>query len=353
MSDSLTDDHHEWASKFCGIDTRASAPAPSADDAGAAQSADSPPSQAAPGGMLSSISDAVGSAGTAVSDATSSVVSSAETAVQQTYSAAAKVVSGTTSDQGASDTSNSSAIAAPAALASVPAPVSAPGIVGEIEEAAESGVREVVQAAPEIAEGVGEGAEIATAVIAAPALGAVAIGGAALAAVMLWSSDGDAAWDGMTNPDTGKPFTSQQEYDQWKAGSKGKHPQNPIVTPVPEQAPDADNHGNLNSGGDCDGKFRSIVDQRKALEDLYQEALDDVQDLYGIEKLKHAGNPKTSWTGHKNSFESQRTELNSRINTWELNCKEMQLTDAQREDLKKSKEWADKEFPDKPTRYQP
>jgi len=119
-------------------------------------------------------------------------------------------------------------------------PLPSPGIIEGIEEAVESGVRVIAEAAPEILETAETVVEVAAVATVAPAvLVAAGVG----AAVFLWSNDAGAVWDGQTNPETGRPFTSQEEWDRYQASKRKRGPANapaPIVEPPKDPWEDDD-----------------------------------------------------------------------------------------------------------------
>jgi hypothetical protein len=151
--------------------------------------------------------------------------------------------------------------------AAMPAPTPAePGLLEEAEEAVVSGVRAVVRAAPEIEEA-GEAA------VAAAAVPVIAVGVLAGAAVLTWASDAGPVWDGKTNPDTGKQFTSQEEYDRYKA-SHGSGQQSPQALDRHDEETYAEGvlkePPRLADGGfNCDPIIEAINGLIKALRERY------------------------------------------------------------------------------------
>jgi hypothetical protein len=135
----------------------------------------------------------------------------------------------------------------PASAVQAAAPAPDPGIVEEAEEAAVSGVRTIVRVAPEVAEGV-----------AIAAVAPIAVGVAVGAAILLWSSDAGAAWDGQTNPETGKPYTSQEEYDRVQASLRDKRKNaQPLPPPVPGKDYDPDSQRQPQTPT-CDSMFPGV-----------------------------------------------------------------------------------------------
>jgi hypothetical protein len=106
-----------------------------------------------------------------------------------------------------------------------------PGLLEEVEEAAKSGVRaigrlggEAVETAEEAAVAVGEGV----------AAGAVAVGAAVGAAILLWSTPTAPPWMDEINPETGKSYASEEEYNRVKASKRDhRHIAQPLPPPVP------------------------------------------------------------------------------------------------------------------------
>jgi hypothetical protein len=285
-----TDEQHRWASEFCGIDTTA----PQADSS---EVATFDGRDRGSDGLVDTLSNVASSVADTVGDAVSRTVQAAGNAV---------IGAGQAVQNGA---------AVDAVGGAAPAP-SSPGIDEGAEELAQSGFRKVVKAAPEVLEA------------AAPLLlGPLGVGLAVGAAVLLWSSDAGAAWDGQTNPETGKPYTSEEE---WKAVRERRAKQ--------QSGPD----------GDCNGRFQGVIDQLKLLEQLFEEATTDERRLWEKEQKGIPDDSGTTWSGHKKSYEGQRDELRRRIADWENNCKDMTLDENQKKELEMAKDYSQKDFPGKP-----
>jgi hypothetical protein len=312
----LSDEQHAWTSAFCQIDTHGGSAANSDDgaaaagngDAGAGGSAkagdagsDGTASAAAAGGENGGAADGTGGFLGTLANAAGSVVDAASDALHAGSDALSSAVQAVPTGA-----------AADAAAAPAPAPTSSPGVLEEIEDAAVSGIRTIAKAAPAVAGGV--------------ALGPLLVAGAVGAAIMTWATDAGAAWDGETNPETGKPFGSQEEWDAYQAHRKQQQ-----------------------SGGNCDGLFKSVTDQLKLLEQLLEEAAADKQHLWELEQEGKRGPDGTTWSGHKRSYDKERKELAERIKRWEGQCPGMQLTPDQQEELEMAHDYADNDkFPDKP-----
>lgn len=207
----------------------------------------------------------IGALRQAASGAASSVVSAVEdtaSTVVQAVSDAPPPVMQAAPAAAASEAQGAGDAEAPtlptAAIASMPAPSSAPGLLEEAEEAVVSGVRAVVRAAPEVVEATETAVEVGVVATVAPglALGAIAVGGAAFAATMLWSNTSIPAWEGKKNPDTGQDFTSQEEYDRYQASLRDKRKNaQPLPPPVPGvDYDDPDRQPNAS----CDSMFPGI-----------------------------------------------------------------------------------------------
>jgi hypothetical protein len=80
MSETLTDDHHDWATEFCGIDTRAQSQSGGSDQPGA-QTAPAAPADAGGGGLLSSLGNVVSAAGSTINSAVDTVKETASGAI--------------------------------------------------------------------------------------------------------------------------------------------------------------------------------------------------------------------------------------------------------------------------------
>jgi hypothetical protein len=311
-----TDEQHDWANKFCGIDTRAASAAGS-DGGAAAATAGGGGSDAAAGSSGDAGGAGSGGGATAAGDGDAGAGGGGETGgVLATLAGAAGGIADMARDavRAGGDALASAVQAAPpgAAVDAAGAPAPAP-VLEAIEDAAVSGIKTIAKAAPVVATGV--------------ALGPFLVAGAVGAAILTWSTDAGAAWDGQTNPETGKPFTSQEEWDAYQAHRKQQQ----------------------QSGGNCDGLFKSIADQLKLLEQLREEAAEDKQHLWELEQNGERGPDGTTWSGHKQAYDQQRKELAERIKRWEGQCPGMQLTPGQQEELEMARDYAGNDkFPDKP-----
>jgi hypothetical protein len=164
--------------------------------------------------------------------------------------------------QAAADTASAAVPAVsdtPPSAEQAAAPLPDPGILEEVEEAVVSGVRTIASAAPEVAEAAETTAKVVAVATVAPfALGAIAVGAAVGAAVLLWSSDAGAAWDGQINPETGKPYTSQEEYDRVQASLRDKRKNaQPLPPPKPGEDYDPDSQRKPQTPT-CDSMFPGV-----------------------------------------------------------------------------------------------
>jgi hypothetical protein len=207
----------------------------------------------------------------ALRKAASDAASSAVQAVADTASTVAEAVTGDAppapaqvASAAVADVAQSNITAAPALAAAAPVPASPaePGLLEEVEDAAVSTVRVIARAAPEIEE-VGVAAAV---VAAAPA---IAVGVLAGAVVLTWASDAGAKWDGATNPETGKPFTSQEEYDRYRASQRDKQSTTNTQT-LDRHDEERYAEGILNDGtSDCDALIEAIKGLIKALRERH------------------------------------------------------------------------------------
>ena len=385
----MASDQDSWMSSALGIDI-----------GGIASKAES---------VASSVANTVSNAASSAVDEVKSVASSAVDTVKSVASTVEStapdggVASGTRG--GAPDTNAAVAAALPGAAvtAAVPAPAVDPGLLEEFEEGVKSGFRAVEADAPVVAEDAAATGLIATAAAAVGpvAVGAVIVGGLALGVGLAvgvptflehadeenQKTDPDEAKpDGGISPTAGpdglpgQPIDPKEEVEtaihtgDWANAAEllngfsaddisqrlakltpeqiaAIHDgalKNPRVGPQSQIAQMTAPQSSSGTGGDCNSRLQSIIDQLKLLEQLFEEATTDARGLWKKEQKGEIDPSGTTWSGHKKSYEKARKELQDRIKDWEDQCPGMNLDADQREELEMAHDYAKKDFPEKP-----
>jgi hypothetical protein len=251
-STTLTDEHHDWASNFCGIDTRASS------DNGDASAGASAPAGAAPTGSDQGSGTVTIPEVTIVGDP-----SQANADPSPDNASAAADAAPTGSDQGSGTVTTT--IPAETAAAALPAPAPDPGTLEEIEEVVESGVRVAARVVPEVV----EGAEVvgAGALSGAAIAGAVLVGGPIIAAgIIVGAAFVSGGIERTANaPDPDDPASGH--------GEGGAPPDEPDRHDEEAYADDVikDYNPAQNSDGDCDPIMAAIRGMIKSLRERYDD----------------------------------------------------------------------------------
>jgi hypothetical protein len=103
----------------------------------------------------------------------------------------------------------------------------------------------------------------------------------------------------------------------------------------------------------CLDLLQQIIELLNEVARRINDALDDRYDLY---KYRPGPNPefpdKGTWDGHADRFKYDRDRLRQKIAEWESNddCRGYRLNEQQQEDFKEAREYAEKEFPEKPAK---
>jgi hypothetical protein len=104
--------------------------------------------------------------------------------------------------------------------------------------------------------------------------------------------------------------------------------------------------------GGCFDLFQAIIDLLNEVAKRFNDALDDPHDLYRYHRKMNNPHPDGhgSWEGHRDRFKYDRDRLRQKIAEWDSDddCRNYRLSPEQVRELAEGREYAEKEFPERP-----